>query len=115
LQSLADVPLVLDALLGVVRAGGFGDPHVFGIRLALEEAIRHRLKHQTGREGSCRLRLRYHLGGDGLLVELEDEETAAGIPEPCCEQSVGVMRHFMTEVRLHEEGGGITLYKRRPA
>ena len=62
LQSPADVPLVLDALLGMVRASGFGDRDVFGIRLALEEAIRQGLKHQAGREGLSRLRLRYHLG-----------------------------------------------------
>ena len=51
LQGQADVPLVLDALLPMVRSSGFGDRDVFGIRLALEEAIRHGFEHQKKREG----------------------------------------------------------------
>ena len=68
--------------------------------------------------------LRFYVdrGDDDLVVSLtrvtvtrEDEKPSAAVPEPYGEKSVEVMLHFMTEVRLHEEGGGVTLYKRRPA
>lgn len=105
LHSRADVPLVLDALLAMVRDSGFSDRDLFGIRFALEEAIHHGFEHHSGQ---ARCRLRYHLSGDGLLLELDG--VRSGI-DTCCDKSVELMRHFMTEVRQH--GHGLTLYKRR--
>jgi hypothetical protein len=104
IRTRGDVRGVLEALTSALRVRQFADRDLFGVRVALEVAIEAVLTRTD--EG---LRVRYHLGAEGLLLDVEAQAYVAPAPT---EQELHLMRHFTTEARVHERG--ITLYRRLP-
>ena len=52
---------------------GYSDTEIYRVRLSLEEALVNAHKHGNGGDWDKRLLMRYHVGADGVVVQVEDE------------------------------------------
>ena len=95
------------------------------LRLVLEEAIVNGLKHGNGGDPSKQVRVRYHIGPDGVAADVEDEGPGfdpSTVPDPTlpenldrsCGRGLLLMRSYTTWMRYSPRGNCVTLYKRRP-
>jgi serine/threonine-protein kinase RsbW len=122
------VPL-LERVTAAMSLLGYPPRDVIGLRLALEEAVVNGLKHGNGRDPAKQVVVRYSVGFEEVLVEVEDEGPGfdpAQVPDPTAPENLEkpggrgllLMRHFATWVRFHGRGNRVTLCKRptaRPA
>jgi serine/threonine-protein kinase RsbW len=127
LRGAADVMPFLDDLVAALARMGYPSRDCAGVRLALEEAIANGLRHGNGGDTTRRVRVRYHLGFDGLLAELEHEAPGdhppRRVPDPTtpenpdrpCGRRLLLTRHTMTWLRLSARGNCLTLCKYRSA
>jgi serine/threonine-protein kinase RsbW len=96
------------------------------LRLVFEEAIVNGLKHGNGGDPSKRVRVRYYVGTEALLADIDDEGPGfdcSAVPDPTepenwdCPTGRGLllMRHFTSWLRYHGCGNRLTLCKHRSA
>ncbi len=99
---------------------------VFGIRLALEEALVNAIKHGNGLDPDKTVRVNCLIEDDLLRVEIEDQGPGfnmSDVPDPTAEENLerpcgrGIMliRSFMTSVEYNAKGNCVVLEKRRTA
>jgi serine/threonine-protein kinase RsbW len=115
-------------LLEEVTAGlaplGYSDKELFGVRLALEEAMVNAVKHGHGGDPSKEAVLRYRLSVASLLAEVEDQGPGfnpADVPDPLAPENLErpggrgllLMRRYMSWVRHNAAGNCVTLCRRR--
>lgn len=102
----------------------FPERDVFGVRLALEEALVNAIKHGNGMDPAKRVRIYCRIDAHRVLVEIEDE--GAGfvldlVPDPTedenlekpCGRGIMLMRAFLTKVEYNEAGNRVVLEKVR--
>jgi serine/threonine-protein kinase RsbW len=105
---------------------GFPARDVFGVRLALEEALVNAVKHGHGHDPRKTVLLRWQFTADEAVFEVRDEGPGfdpAAVPDPCdphnlerpCGRGLLLMQHYMTEVRVEGRGNHVILRKRRSA
>jgi serine/threonine-protein kinase RsbW len=113
-----------ELVLAAMKRRGFGDRDLFGVRLALEEAIVNAIKHGNGGDPTKSIRLAYCVSRQQLLVEIEDEGDGfdlQSVPDPLdpenlerpCGRGLLLMRTYMTWVRHHGRRNRVTMCKRR--
>jgi serine/threonine-protein kinase RsbW len=118
-QEIADA---LDAVAGLMAGLGFPEKDVFGVRLALEEALVNSVKHGHRNDPTKRVSLRYKVVPDCALVEVEDEGPGfdpGQVPDPTdpdnLERPSGrgllLMRAYTSWVRHNDRGNCVTLCK----
>ena len=99
---------------------------VFGVRLALEEALVNAIKHGNRMDPSRQVRIHWAINSQSVRIEIEDEGHGfrpEEIPDPTAAENlekpsgrgIMLMRAFMTEVDYNERGNRVTLLKRRDA
>jgi serine/threonine-protein kinase RsbW len=119
------VPL-LDQVEAAMTALGYPPRDLLGLRLALEEAIVNGLRHGNGGDPAKRVVVRFAVGPEEVLGEVEDEGPGFDperAPDPTapenldrpCGRGLLLMRHFTSWVRYHGRGNRVTLCKRRTA
>lgn len=124
LHAPAEIGPVLDEVVGQLVAAEYSRKEVFGIRLALEEAIVNAIKHGHRGDAAKEVRLRYRVTAAETLAEVEDQGPGfdpAAVPDPLspenCERDCGrglfLMRSYMTSVLYNQRGTCVTLCKRR--
>jgi serine/threonine-protein kinase RsbW len=124
IQSTAEISRVLDGLMEPLEARGYPRKDVFGIRLAVEEALVNAAIHGHRGDPTKRVSIRYRVGAKAILVEVEDQGPGFdpdSVPNPLnpdnLERPSGrgllLMRSYMTSVRFSRQGSRVTLYKRR--
>lgn len=97
---------------------------VFGVRLALEEALVNAIKHGNRMDPSRQVRIHWAINSHSVRIEIEDEGHGfrpEEIPDPTAAENlekpsgrgIMLMRAFMTEVDYNERGNRVTLLKRR--
>ena len=97
---------------------------VFGVRLALEEALVNAIKHGNRMDPSRQVRIGWVINSETVRIEIEDEGHGfrpSDIPDPTAEENlekpsgrgIMLMRAFMTDVSFNERGNRVTLVKRR--
>jgi serine/threonine-protein kinase RsbW len=117
------VPL-LDAVASQLRAAGFPDREVFGVRLALEEAMVNAVRHGHRDDASKTATLRYSVAPDCFLAEVEDEGKGfdpAAVPDPLAPENLErpggrgllLIRRYMSWVRHNAAGNCVTLCRLR--
>jgi serine/threonine-protein kinase RsbW len=117
---------LLEAVAGALAALDYPPRDRLGVRLALEEAVVNGLRHGNHGDPEKLVRVRYLLGADDVLAEVEDEGAGfdpGGVADPTAAENwertggrgLVLMRHYMTWVRFSARGNRVTLYKRRPA
>lgn len=97
---------------------------VFGVRLALEEALVNAIKHGNGLDPDKTVRVNCLIEDDLLRVEIEDQGPGfnmGDVPDPTAEENLerpcgrGIMliKSFMTSVEYNAKGNRVVLEKRR--
>jgi serine/threonine-protein kinase RsbW len=111
-------------LSNAMLSAGYGAREVFGVRLALEEALVNAIRHGHGGDPSKRVRLRYQVGDEFVIAQVQDEGPGfrpENAPDPFAPENLErdggrglfLIRHYMTWVRHNPAGNCITMCKRR--
>lgn len=117
------VPVIEDLVASMERAS-YSNKEIFGVRLALEEALVNAIKHGHKGDPSKEVRLRYQITRDRLIAEIEDQGPGFdphAVPDPLapenlerpCGRGLVLMRHYMTWVRFNDAGNRVTLCRLR--
>lgn len=105
---------------------GFAARDVFGVRLALEEALVNAIKHGNKMDPTKNVRVRWRLDSEHIRVSVEDEGPGfdvSQVPDPTEEENIDkpggrgimLMRAFMSVVEYNETGNRLTIEKRKDA
>ena len=97
---------------------------VFGVRLALEEALVNAIKHGNGMDPGKKVHIECRVNRERVWIRIEDEGKGFNIkdlPDPTLEENlekpsgrgVLLMREFMTKVEYNDRGNCVILEKRR--
>jgi serine/threonine-protein kinase RsbW len=116
------VPL-LDKITCIMQAMGYCTKDVFGLRLALEEAIMNGLRHGNRSDPTKRVLIRYSVRSDRVLAEVEDQGPGfkpGDVPDPVATENLTkpsgrgllLIRHYTTWVQHNQRGNCLTLCKR---
>jgi len=104
----------------------YEDREIFGIKLALEEALVNAMKHGNQMDASKRVFIHYQLTPERFDIRICDEGQGFDpeeVPDPMaaenlersCGRGLLLMRHYMTEVRFHPPGNHLSMSKIRHA
>lgn len=115
---------VQDQIVEQLESRQFSNHDVFGVRLALEEALSNAIRHGNKMDTDKTVRIRYSIDATRVIITIEDEGAGfdlANVPDPTLpenlEQPSGrgilLMRSFMTSVTYNDTGNQVTLEKRR--
>jgi serine/threonine-protein kinase RsbW len=115
---------VMERLLCELEAVDWIQEELFGVHLAVEEAIVNAIRHGNREDASKQVRVCCRLAKDRLLIEVEDEGEGF-VPEevPDCTEDenlevpsgrgIMLMRSFMTRVEYNEQGNRVIMEKIR--
>jgi serine/threonine-protein kinase RsbW len=103
-------------------AGRFSDHELFGIRLAVEEALVNAIKHGNQMDRAKQVRIRYVLRAQLFEIHIMDEGPGfdpAEVPDPTaienlerpCGRGLMLMRHYMSEVSFSSQGNSVRMSK----
>jgi serine/threonine-protein kinase RsbW len=115
---------VIEQLLAALAGAQWSEHEIFGIHLAVEEALVNAIRHGNGLDPSKMVSARFHLSRDHLEVEITDEGNGfnpAKLPDPTdsenieapCGRGVLLMRNFMNRVEYNDRGNRVVMEKRR--
>ena len=105
-----------------LRACQFDDKEVFGVRLALEEALVNAIKHGNQLDRQKKIHISYQVSPQSFEVRICDEGAGfdpEDVPDPMdpenlerpCGRGLLLMRHCMTEVVFNERGNAVEMAK----
>lgn len=117
---------VQERIVGRLEERAFPPRDVFGVRLALEEALVNAIKHGNGMDPDKSVKILWRIDDASVLVEIEDEGPGfvpEEVPDPTAEENlerpcgrgIMLMRSFMSRVEYNERGNRVILEKRREA
>ena len=123
-HDAAELAPVLDTLTGSLEAAGYSRKEVFGIRLAVEEAVVNSIKHAHGGDPRMTVRFRFRATPERFVAEVEDEGPGfdpGAVPDPLapenlerdCGRGLLLIRSYMTSVVHNAAGNRVTLCKER--
>ncbi len=115
---------VLEQVLDQLREHGWIEHDVFGVHLAMEEALTNAIRHGNRLDDSKNVQVRCQLSTDFLSVSIVDEGPGfdpSKVPDPTSPDQLDVpsgrgimlMRSFMTRVEYNSVGNRVTLEKQR--
>jgi serine/threonine-protein kinase RsbW len=118
------LPRIIEPVAAVMTEHGYRDKDVFGMRLALEEALVNAIKHGHRGNTSLVVRVHYQVTHEQVLVTVEDQgpgfdpgsvadPLAAENLERSCGRGLLLMRHYLSWLRYNERGNTVTLCRRR--
>lgn len=98
------------------------DKEIFGVRLALEEALVNAIKHGNQMDRTKQVIISYRFVGNRLDVQITDEGCGFDpndVPDPTdvenlerpCGRGLMLMRHYMTEVNYNDRGNSVSMSK----
>ena len=117
---------VQERIISVLENRAFSDRDVFGVRLALEEALVNAIKHGNGMDPAKQVQIDCRFDDDGVRIVIEDEGPGfdvTSVPDPTSEENLDkpggrgimLMRSFMSHIEYNESGNRLVLEKRRDA
>ena len=103
----------------------YEDKDIFGIRLALEEAIVNAIKHGNQMDKDKKIHVRFRVLPERFDVGVTDEGPGynpTDVPDPLADENLErpsgrglfLMQYYMTEVTVHPPGNRLTMSKVRP-
>lgn len=115
---------VQERIVGMMEEHGFAPRDVFGVRLALEEALVNAIKHGNKMDPTKNVRVRWRLDNEYIRVSVEDEGPGfdvSQVPDPTDDENIDkpggrgimLMRAFMSVVEYNETGNRLTIEKRK--
>jgi len=123
-SDTAEGQAVQERIVLLLEQIGFPPRDVFGVRLALEEALVNAIKHGNRMDPDKSVRIFCQVHEQKVRVEIEDEGCGfvpAQVPDPTedanldkpCGRGIMLMRAFLTLVEYNETGNRVTLEKIR--
>jgi serine/threonine-protein kinase RsbW len=117
---------IIEELLSDLARLEWGEQEIFGIHLAVEEAVVNAIKHGNQFAADKSVRVCYYLNPDQLRVEITDEGggfNPDAVPDPTedenleCPSGRGLMlmRSFMSVVRFNDVGNSVLMERSRAA
>jgi len=111
---------VNEEILALMEGAGYSEKDLFGMRLALEEAIVNAIRHGNKGDPAKIVQVRYR------VTEIQDEGPGFNpdnIPDPLAPENLEsptgrglfLIRYYMTSITFNERGNCLTLYKERTA
>jgi serine/threonine-protein kinase RsbW len=124
IRSSADFLPVFDGVMAALGGWHYPDRDVFGVRMALEEALVNAIKHGHRGDPSKVVRVSYQVTKEKVLIEVEDQGPGfnlAHVPDPLApenmERSSGrgllLIQHYMTWAKYEGRGNRVILCKYR--
>jgi serine/threonine-protein kinase RsbW len=121
-QSRAEIAQAIENLTSAMAAAGYPEADVFGVRLALEEAITNAVKHGHRGDSTIPVLISYHVNVERVLAQVEDQGEGFDprqVPDPLAPENlerVGgrglfLMRSFTTWMGYNQRGNRVTLCK----
>lgn len=113
---------VQEQIVSGMEQRGFSPRDVFGVRLALEEALVNAIKHGNRMNPDKSVQIDWTLSESGVRVVIEDEGEGfdvSDVPDPTDDENLDkpggrgimLMRSFMSVVEYNESGNRLTLEK----
>ena len=113
---------VQDGIEQALRERRVAEPEIFGIKLAVEEALINAIKHGNQMDRAKKVRVAYRLTHDRFEVKVTDEGPGFEpneVPDPTdvenldrpCGRGLMLMRHYMTEVTFRGPGNSVSMAK----
>jgi serine/threonine-protein kinase RsbW len=115
---------VQDEIERLLASRQFDEREIFGIRLALEEALVNAVKHGNQLDRGKQVHVVYSVDDNHFEVSIQDEGPGFNpedVPDPIafenlerpCGRGLLLMRHYMSEVTFHPPGNKVTMRKAR--
>lgn len=115
-----------ERIVAVLERLQYPSRDVFGIRLALEEALVNAIKHGNRMDPKKRVQVDCHIGLELIRIVIEDEGQGFNlddVPDPTqegnlerpCGRGIMLMRHFLNTVQYNDVGNRVLLEKHRAA
>jgi serine/threonine-protein kinase RsbW len=123
-SSTTEGQKIQERIISQLEAIEFPTRGIFGIRLALEEALVNAIKHGNGMDPGKTIRIVCQISKDKIRVVIEDQGRGfrvQDVPDPTedenlekpCGRGIMLMRAFLTLVEYNERGNRVTLEKHR--
>jgi serine/threonine-protein kinase RsbW len=121
-SSLDQVPRIQDSIAADLKASRFTEHDIFGIRLALEEALVNAIKHGNQLDPQKKVHIHYTVTTKRFDIAIADEGPGfnpGAVADPLapenlerpCGRGLLLMRAYMTEVEFHAPGNRVTMAK----
>jgi serine/threonine-protein kinase RsbW len=115
---------VQDLVLDELSRRNWPEGEIFGIRLALEEAVVNAIKHGNQHDATKQVRIACRVTDDHLWVSIADEGRGFNpddVPDCCCDdrleipsgRGIALMKAFMCHVEYTAGGNCVVMQKRR--
>ena len=123
-SDTAEARRVQEQIERLLKIHQFGERAVFGIRLAVEEALVNAIKHGNQMDSSRKVRVAFQVSQEKFEVLIADEGEGfdpCEVPDPTapenlerpCGRGIMLMRHYMTTVAYNERGNMVSMSKLR--
>lgn len=123
-SDIAEGQAIQERILRMLVQRDFTTRDVFGVRLALEEAIVNAIKHGNKFAADKSVQIRWELDDDGIKILIEDEGAGfnpSDIPDPTLEENLerpsgrGIMliRAYMNFCEYQNNGRRVVMEKQR--
>lgn len=119
-----DARRVQDEIEVALKANQFSEKEIFGIRLALEEALVNAIKHGNNLDKSKKVHIAYGVDPQRFDIKIRDEGPGfdpQDVPDPTavenlerpCGRGLMLMRHYMNKVWFEARGNAVLMCKLR--
>jgi len=119
-----DARRVQDEIEMALKANQFSEKEIFGIRLALEEALVNAIKHGNNLDKSKKVHIAYGVDEQRFDIRIRDEGPGfdpQDVPDPTavenlerpCGRGLMLMRHYMNKVSFEAHGNAVLMCKLR--
>jgi len=113
-----------ERIIAVLESLNYPPRDVFGVRLALEEALVNAIKHGNRMDPEKRVQVECRINSTQIRIEIEDEGKGfrlEDVPDPTqdgnlerpCGRGIMLMRHFLNTVEYNQLGNRVLLEKLR--
>ena len=117
---------VQEQILALMEGKGFTDRDLFGVKLALEEAIVNAIKHGNQLDPGKTVQITCDITDQRAIIIIEDQGEGfdpSDVPDPTDEENLDkasgrglmLMRAFMTSVTHNENGNRVRMEKEKSA
>ncbi len=117
---------VQERIIQLIEAMRYDERDIFGVRLAIEEALVNAIKHGNRMDPSKTVRITCRVASHTIRIEIEDQGEGfqpEEVPDPTsdenlerpCGRGIMLMRAFMSSIAYNKSGNCVILEKHRSA
>ena len=117
---------IQERIINVLESQSYSDHDLFGVRLALEEALVNAIKHGNGMDPDKQVHIDCRFEVDRVRIVIEDEGggfDVEAVPDPTADENLDkpggrgimLMRSFMNRIEYNDLGNRLVLEKVRAA